>query len=121
MRVEGALPTAPTGKQKMIRATVAPGRNVNIGDPPTRWEATGKEGEKRRVVGGGQRVAEPGDIIELPEHEANFLMSRGFLLDPDGKVVIPNGMGPDYDRDLTAKVANPAGIGPQNTMVQTAA
>jgi hypothetical protein len=118
MRVEGALPAPPLGKQKMLRVTVAPGRNINIGDPPFRWEGEGDK--RRRVIGGGQQVAEPGDIIELPEHEARFLMSRGFLLDPDGKVVIPNGMGPDYDRDHT-KDSNPAGIGMQNTMVQPVA
>ena len=113
MRVEGALPVAPAGKPKMVRATVAPGRNVNIGDPPIRWVG---EGEKRRaVMGSGQQIAEPGDIIELPEYEAEFLMSRGFLLDPNGKVLVPNGMGPDYDRDMTT---NPAGIGPQNRMIQ---
>lgn len=118
MRIEGALPAAPAGKQKTVRATVAPGRNVYVGDPAVRWEADGDK--KKRVVGGGQQIAEPGDIIELPEREAKFLMSRGFLLDPDGKIVVPNGMGPDYDRDLT-KVANPAGIGMQNNMVQPAA
>ena len=119
MRTDGVIPKPVDANPKMIRCTVAPGRNVNVGNPTVRWEG---DGANRRRVNGAQQVAEPGDEIELPEDEAKFLMSRGFLLDPEGNVAIPNGMGPDFyhGRNLPDPNSNPAGIGMQNSMVEGA-
>lgn len=51
-------------KQKLVRASVAPGHTVMVGPLP-------------------QKAHGPGTIVELPADEAASLMRAGFLQDPD--------------------------------------
>lgn len=111
-RAEGEADEAPP---RMIRCTVAPGHTVITGLPPWRGHGTGVE--RPRIRTGTQASNGPGSIIELPEDEYLHNLERGFVLDPDGRERVPNGLGPIFDRDTTA---SPGGAGGQNTMITTA-
>jgi hypothetical protein len=103
-------------ESRMVRCTVAPGHTVVTGLPPNRWEDTPGSDKKRQVRVGTQKYNGPGTIIDLPQDEYEHNLERGFVLDPEGRERVPNGLGPIFDRDTTA---NPGGVGGQNTMITT--
>lgn len=81
-------------KTDTMRCTVAPGRTVVIGEPGNLLA--------KPPIARTTKECGPGQQIELPRDEFEYLLTAGYLMNPDGTPPVPQGNGPDFNRDTTA-------------------
>lgn len=93
---------AAANKSELVEAVVAPGRSVHleVQKYPV-WN-----GEKMIEASRPGKAAGPGEIIMLPQPEAERLQALGFLVKP-GVPALPTGNGPTFSASDGPSITEP--------------
>ena len=84
-----------SGGSRMVRATVANGRTVDVPDGDKR--AVAKFGEDGKpIMRAVLKTYHPGQEVELPADEVKQLRAGGYLVDPNASAP-PTGEGPQFN------------------------
>ncbi|MCJ2067758.1 hypothetical protein MKK75_02875 [Methylobacterium sp. J-030] len=87
------MPETKEAAPKLAKGIVAKGRTVTV--PSDERRIAGYTAEGKPVYQTVQRVAAPGEEVELPAAEIAHLRLAGFLVDPDAPAVV-YGAGPRF-------------------------
>ena len=89
------MPEIKDAAPKLAKGIVAKGRTVEV--PSNQRRIAGYTADSKPVYRATQRIANPGDEVELPAEELAYLRAAGFLVDPDAPVQA-FGAGPRFER-----------------------
>ena len=91
------MPEIKEPAPKLAKGIVAKGRTVEV--PSDQRRIAGYTADGKPVHRTMQRLAGPGEEVELPTSEIAYLRASGFLVDP-GAPVEAYGAGPRFERGV---------------------